>query len=73
MKINNLGLFSDNDGNTYEIIEEVEQIVTRPLSGAPTTRDGAKGYRTACGIPVNFSNGVFITWDDVVLTPEENK
>ncbi|UTM59249.1 hypothetical protein L4174_021335 [Photobacterium sp. CCB-ST2H9] len=71
MKINNLGLFRDEFGNTYEIIEEVSQKTSRPLNGIPTTHDGAKGYRTACGIPVNVKNGVYCTWDNVVLIPVE--
>jgi hypothetical protein len=69
MKINNLGTFRDVQGKTYEILEDVAQTTTRPLNGSPTTLDGAKGYETACGIPVNVKNGVFVTWDDVVLTP----
>jgi|GEM_PF-3827602 len=71
MKINNLGLFRDKNGNEYEIIEEISQTVSRPLNGSPITHDGAKGYRTSCGIPVNVKNGVFITWNDVVLIPVE--
>ncbi|AYM89040.1 hypothetical protein [Pseudoalteromonas agarivorans] len=69
MKINNLGSFSDKDGNTYDILEEVKEVVSRPLSEPPSTHDGFKGYRTSCGIPVNVKNGVFVTWNNVVLTP----
>ncbi|GAA0819527.1 hypothetical protein GCM10009111_23670 [Colwellia asteriadis] len=71
MKINNLGVFRDENGNTYEIIEEISQKVSRPLSGNTTIHDGMKGYRAACGIPVNINNGVYSTWDNVVLTPVE--
>lgn len=71
MKINNLGVFRDENGNTYEIIEEIPQIISRSLSVTKTTHDGMRGYRTACGIPVNVNNGVYSTWDNVVLTPVE--
>ncbi len=68
MKINSLGIFIDAQGNKYEILESVVQTVNRPLNGSTNSADGAKGYQTACGIPVNVKNGVFVTWDDLVLT-----
>lgn len=71
MKINNLGMYRDVEGETYEIIEEVTQTVSQPLSGSTTTYDGSKGYRTSCGIPVNVRNDVFVTCDGIVLTPTD--
>ena len=71
MKTNNLGIFQDAKGNKYELLEEVKQVVFRPLSGFPKTLDGSKNYKTACGIPVSFENGNFVTWDDVILMPVE--
>jgi len=71
MKVNNLGIYCDEHGNTYEVIEEVSQVVSRSLTGTPTTHDGTKGYRTSCGIPLNLKNGVFITLNNVSLKPLE--
>lgn len=71
MKINNLGIFLDAEGNQYILLEKIKQIAFRPLNGAPTIRDGSRQYETACGIPVNVENGAFVTWDDVILTPEK--
>ncbi|MBO1257091.1 hypothetical protein J3L16_15510 [Alteromonas sp. 5E99-2] len=68
MKINNLGTFRDHQGETYEILEKVEEITSRGLNEPAIRHDGTKSYETACGIPVNVKNGVFVTWDDVVLT-----
>ncbi len=69
MKINSLGLYRDMDGNTYEIIETIKQLPHRLLKGSSTTHDVSRGYKTACGIPVNLNNGVFVTWDNASLTP----
>jgi hypothetical protein len=69
MITNNLGLFRDAEDNTYEIIEKVKQTVHQPLKGFPGTHDGFKSYETSCRIPVNVKDGVFVTWDGVVLTP----
>jgi hypothetical protein len=62
-------MFNDVEGKTYEIIEKVTQTVFRPLDGPPTTLDGSRAYQTSCGIPVSVKNGVFVTRDDVALTP----
>jgi hypothetical protein len=69
MKTNNLGQFLGDDGKTYEILESITQTTIWPLNEAPKIIDGFKSYRTSCGIDVNFIKGVFLTLDDVVLTP----
>jgi hypothetical protein len=71
MKVNNLGIFHDTEGKKYELLEKVTQVKHRPLSGSPTTSDGSIGYETVCGIPVSVKNGNFVTWDNVVLSPDE--
>ncbi|MCP4322058.1 MAG: hypothetical protein GY787_09455 [Alteromonadales bacterium] len=69
MKINSLGLYRDMDGNTYEIIETIKQLTHHQMKGSPTTHDGFRDFKTACGIPINLKNGVFFTWDNASLTP----
>jgi len=65
---NELGVFGDSCGNKYVLIESVRQIVHKTYTGT-TIGEGAKSYKTSCGIPVNVKNGVYITWNDVVLNP----
>ena len=67
MKINNLGLFCDEFGREYEVIEEVKEVTYSPLGKPPVTREGTKSYKTKCGEHLNFANGSFITLDNVVL------
>ncbi|MEQ3528721.1 hypothetical protein [Pseudoalteromonas sp. XMcav11-Q] len=66
-KVNRVGLFEDKNGKAYEILEKVEQITTRPLSGPERTYDGMKDYVTSCGKPVNLENGVYKTFDGYSL------
>jgi hypothetical protein len=69
MKTNHLGTFLGDNGKTYEVLEDVSQVIHRSLDKPPKTMDGSKSYRTSCGVPVNFKKGIFMTWDDVVLKP----
>lgn len=70
MKINNLGMFFDESGKKYEVLERVKQISTSKIGAGYKTIDGFKDYETSCGIPVNVrKDSVFVTWEDVILKP----
>ena len=58
MKVNNMGFFSDELGNQYEVLEIIEQkyINNMPL-------DGVRSYKTACGVHLNKKNDSFFTVD----------
>lgn len=46
MIVNNLGLFCDESGREYEVIEEVKEVTYSPLGKPPVTREGTKSYKT---------------------------
>ncbi|HTF96389.1 MAG TPA: hypothetical protein VL995_09675 [Cellvibrio sp.] len=70
MKINNLGIFCDDLGNEYVVIEEIQERTHKPLGKPQVTLEGSKSYRTQCGEHLNFSKGIFITLDNVALKPK---
>lgn len=57
MKVNNMGFFSDELGNQYEVLEIIEQkyINNMPLDGV------IRSYKTACGVHLNKKNNSFFT------------
>lgn len=73
MKINDLGLFADTQGNQCHVLEYIEQT-SYPLvkSGTKIYRDGRnKDYRTDNGIELIRIDDNFQTLDGNVLSPVE--
>jgi hypothetical protein len=63
-----LGIYEDDTGATFSVIEVVNIIKTPLMSGETRIHKGSKAYKTQCGKPLNASNDKsFTTLEGVTL------
>lgn len=68
MKKNNLGQYSDANGNVYTVMEYVTQIKSNTLNSIESY-DGFKSYQTSCGLDLNKRHSNFETLSKILLKP----
>ncbi len=65
-----IGIFQDDSGNRYEIIEYIKQKKLTLQTGKSKYLDASKSAKTSCGKELNYGKeGRFMTLDGTVLTP----